>query len=135
MEQNPSLGLALYALYIVISAVFTVWVGRTLHKNGRIFLVDVFAREELADSVNQLLIVGFYLVNAGFVVTNLRVYGYPESSVQLVEVLSSKIGVVILTLGGMHFFNLFVFSRMRKRASAPAPAPVAPPQPVAYRPM
>ena len=52
--------------YLLISVAVTIWVARTLHKNGRIFLVDAFhGNEHLADSVNHLLVVGFYLVNVG----------------------------------------------------------------------
>ena len=54
--------------YLAISVALTVWVARTLHRNGRVFLVDCFhGNTELADSVNHLLIVGFYLINVGFV--------------------------------------------------------------------
>ena len=57
-----------YLLYLLFSGALTVWVAQTLHKNGRIFLVDVFhGNEALADSVNHLLVVGFYLINFGYV--------------------------------------------------------------------
>jgi hypothetical protein len=106
-----------YLLYLVISVALTVWVARTLFKNGRIFLVDVFrGNAELADSVNHLLVVGFYLINLGYVTLALRM-GYEVASLQVsIEALSEKIGFVLLVLGGMHFFNLYVFSRMRRRS-------------------
>jgi hypothetical protein len=48
-----------YLIYLAISIALTVWVAKTLHKNGRIFLVDAFGgNEPLADSVNHLLVVG-----------------------------------------------------------------------------
>ena len=57
-----------YIVYLVISVTLTIWVARTLHKNGAIFLVDAFhGNRELAASVNHLLVVGFYLINIGFV--------------------------------------------------------------------
>ncbi len=57
-----------YLSYLLISIALTVWVAKTLHQNGRIFLVDSFlGNEALADSINHLLFVGFYLVNLGFV--------------------------------------------------------------------
>src|SRR6266851_693191 len=57
-----------YISYLAISLAVTVWVAHTLHKNGRIFLVDAFhGNEALADSVNHLLVVGFYLINLGYV--------------------------------------------------------------------
>src|SRR5712692_5894619 len=119
---------ASYAIYLAISITLTVWVARTLHKNGRVFLVDVFhGNEQLADSVNHLLVVGFYLINFGYVSLALKL-GYDVSTAQEgIEALSVKVGMVLLVLGGMHFFNLFIFSRMRRRATLrTAPPPVAP---------
>lgn len=106
-----------YIAYLVISVALTVWVARTLHKNGRIFLVDSFlGNEHLADSVNHLLVVGFYLINIGFVTLALK-YGAKANDLQeSLETLSTKIGLVMLVLGLMHFFNIYVFSKMRRRA-------------------
>jgi len=120
--------IATYLLYLAISVALTVWVARTLHKNGRIFLVDVFhGNEPLADSVNHLLVVGFYLINLGYVSLALKL-GYTVATAQEgIEALSVKVGTVLLVLGGMHFFNLFIFSRMRRRATMHnAPPPVYP---------
>jgi hypothetical protein len=120
--------IASYVFYLAISVALTVWVARTLHKNGRIFLVDVFhGNEPLADSVNHLLVVGFYLINLGYVSLALKL-GYDVKNAQEgIEALSWKVGMVLVVLGSMHFFNLYIFSRMRRRASlADAPPPVAP---------
>lgn len=117
-----------YMVYLAISIALTVWVGHTLHKNGRVFLVDVFhGNEQLADSVNHLLVVGFYLINLGYVSLALKL-GYSLASAREgIEALSVKVGMVLLVLGGMHFFNLFIFSRMRLRATLRhAPPPVMP---------
>ena len=117
-----------YLLYIGISVALTVWVGQTLHKNGRVFLVDVFhGNESLADSVNHLLVVGFYLINFGYVSLALKL-GYTVTNPQEgIEALSWKVGLVLLVLGGMHFFNLYIFSRMRRRSTLyDAPPPVNP---------
>ena len=118
-----------YALYLAISIALTVWVARTLHKNGRLFLVDAFhGNEALADSINHLLLVGFYLINVGYVSLALK-YGDKAADLQgLLEVLSTKIGAVLLILGAMHFFNLYVFSKMRKRALLHGAPPPIPPQ-------
>ncbi len=108
-----------YASYLLISLTVTVWVARTLHKNGRIFLVDAFhGNAELADSVNHLLVVGFYLINLGYVTLALSTTQNLSTLRAAIELVSNKIGVVLLVLGAMHFFNLLVFSRMRKRSRA-----------------
>src|SRR5215212_4335740 len=105
-----------YLLYLAISVVLTIWVARTLFKNGRIFLVDVFqGNEQLADSVNHLLVVGFYLINLGYVSLALKL-GYDiETAAEGIEALSWKVGMVLIVLGGMHFFNLYIFTRIRNR--------------------
>ena len=103
--------------YLAISIALTVWVARTLMKNGRVFLVDTFLENErLADSVNHLLVVGFYLINIGYVTLALKYGEKPTDLPGAIEALSTKVGLVLLVLGGMHFFNLYTFSRMRRRA-------------------
>src|SRR5689334_17826735 len=123
-----TIGLSTYLIYLALSIALTIWVGRTLHKNGRVFLVDVFhGNESLADSVNHLLVVGFYLINFGYVSLALRLGYEVETARQSIEALSWKVGLVLLVLGGMHFFNLLVFSRMRRRSAiADVAPPVAP---------
>jgi hypothetical protein len=123
-----------YLVYLAVSVALTIWVARTLHRNGRVFLVDSFlGHEALADSVNHLLVVGFYLINIGYVTLALKYGAAATDAQQALESLSTKVGAVLLVLGGMHFFNLLVFSSMRKRAlesrqppvirSAAAPSP------------
>lgn len=116
-----------YLVYLAISIALTIWVAHTLHKNGRIFLVDVFhGNEALADSVNHLLVVGFYLINLGYVSLALKLGYLINNTQEGIEALSVKIGMVLIVLGGMHFFNLFVFSRLRRRSSAHHQPPVGP---------
>jgi hypothetical protein len=118
-----------YAVYLVVSVFLTGWVGRTLYRNGRQFLVDALSgNDKLADSVNHLLLVGFYLVNIGFVSLALRYGGHVKEVEAAIEYLSTKLGVVLLVLGGMHFFNLFVLSCWRRRALRPEPLEVVPVQ-------
>ena len=106
-----------YTIYMPLTIVLTVWVAKTLFTNGRVFLVDIFhGNEILADSVNKLLVVGFYLINIGYAVYTLQIFGEINSAQVVIEKLSIKIGAIILILGGMHFFNLFVFFKLRRRA-------------------
>jgi uncharacterized membrane protein HdeD (DUF308 family) len=113
--------------YLLISVAVTVWVARTLHRNGRLFLVEAFhGHEQMADSVNHLLVVGFYLINIGFVALFLRYGERPDNAIDGLEYISTKIGVVLVVLGIMHFFNIFNFAKMRakgRRQPAPAVAP------------
>jgi len=107
-----------YLVYLGISVAMTVWVARTLHKNGRVFLVESFlGKEALADSVNHLLVVGFYLTDIGFVTLALRYGDRPTDAQTALEILSSKVGLVLVVLGFMHFLNLAIFSKLRDRAN------------------
>ena len=110
-----------YIAYLLLSLVTVIWVARTLHKNGRVFLLDAFhGNTGLADSVNHLLVVGFYLVNVGYVTLALREKDQLVPNLQTaIELVSAKIGTVLLILGAMHFFNLFLFNRARKAARHP----------------
>ena len=78
-----------YMVYLAVSVALTVWVGRALFNNGRVFLVDIFrGNEALASSVNQLLLVGFYLVNLGYVVLTLATSGEIATARVAIEKLS-----------------------------------------------
>jgi hypothetical protein len=124
-----------YLLYLPISVVLTVWVARTLFHHGRPFLSDVFpGNAELAGAVNHLLVVGFYLINLGYVSLQLKLDTAPTAWAELIEALAGKVGLVLIVLGVLHFGNLYVFARIRERArhprhGRPAPQPPMPPLP------
>ena len=111
---------ACYFGYLAITVALTVWVARTLHTNGRVFLIEAFqGNDELADSVNHLLVVGFYLVNVGYITLALKTPYAMDTLRQVIELESSKIGMVLLLLGVMHFFNILMFAKMRRRVAGP----------------
>lgn len=131
-----------YAIYLPVAVAMTVWVARTLLRKGRVFLVQAFhGNETMADAVNHLLVVGFYLINLGFILMALRYGGKPVTTQDTIDFLSTKLGVVMLVLGAMHFFNMFNFDKLRRKATrpatdlAPAPAgtPLPPPLPKLHR--
>ena len=119
-----------YVLYLLIAIPLTIWVGSTLSRNGRVFLVDVFGGNgELAEAVNKLLVVGFYLLNLGVVALYLRIGDTLANGRAIVEVLSVRMGVVLLMLGFVHLTNVYVFTKIRRRGRLDAMAgPPIPPQ-------
>jgi hypothetical protein len=126
-----NLVVATYAAYATISLALTFWVARTLHRTGARFLVDVMNGDsDLAEVVNHLLVIGFWLVNAGFVALALRISGPVIDARAAIEELAMKLGMVLLVLGGMHFANLIALNKIRrsrhqeKQATVP-PVPVA----------
>jgi hypothetical protein len=124
-----------YSIYLPIAVALTIWVARTLHINGKVFLVDIFhGYQDLAVSVNKLLQVGFYLISLGYAVINLeispgwnydeslahKVVNYVNSPQRMIEELSYKLGAFILILGLMLFINLFLLLILRS-GSRPRP--------------
>lgn len=106
-----------YVVYLLVTIPLTIWVATTLSRNGRVFLEDVFAGDErLAHAVNRLLVVGFYLLNLGFVMLFLRISEPVADLREMVETLSVKVGVVLLTLGVLHFLNVYAFNAIRRRS-------------------
>ena len=99
-----------YASYLIISIAMTIWVARVLSKNGEMFLVKCFGQDqELAKSTNHLLVIGFYLVNIGFICA--RLDGWNVSNVDLIPNVGSKVGISVLVLGVMHFFNMVMIAK------------------------
>ena len=114
-----------YFIYIGASAFLTIWVSRTLFRNGRAWLVSVFKEEGLADSVNRLLVVGFYLINFGAAALLINAGGAPGSVADMIQETVTRVGGVALVLGFMHFFNMFVLYLIR-RPKRQRPTPVNP---------
>jgi hypothetical protein len=117
-----------YAAYLLLTVPLVLWVGSTLRRNGRVFLLDVFdGDEELATAVNHLLVVGFYLVNLGYVSIALKVGAEVSTTTQAIEALSVKVGAVVLVLGVLHLGNLYVLNKLRRRAQLSSGDSMRPP--------
>ncbi len=116
-----------YIAYAVITLTLTIWLARTLFKNGAVFLEDVFKdTPKMAEAVNRLLVVGFYLMNLGYAALLMKASG-ATTAVQAAEVLAWKLGGLLISLGVMHFTNMYLFYRIRRRARAAVlPPPVMP---------
>ena len=108
-----------HLVYLAASLVITIWVARTLHANSRPFLIDVFrGNTRLADSVNHLLVVGYYLMNLGLAAVAIKLGGEAGNLQQAVELVSEKIGWVLVVQGIMHAVNVFVFCEIRRRKNS-----------------
>ena len=119
---------AVYLVYATAALGLTVWLARTLAKNGEVFLEDVFAENpRMAAAVNRLLVVGFYLLNLGYAFLTLKAASPAVTGVQAIETLAMKLGALLLSLGALHFFNMYLFHRIRRRGQLRlAPPPVKP---------
>lgn len=119
-----------YLIYLPVVIGLTLYVARTLFRNGRVFMLDIFkGRAEIADATNKLFEVGFYLINIGFALQIMEVGGFWEgnpfdTTQEVVEVLAGKVGGFAIYLGVMLFLNLFLFFRGRRKAKQSGPMPV-----------
>ena len=107
----------IYLPYAAIAISLTIWLARTLSRHGELFLEAVFPdRHDLAHAVNQLLVIGFYLVNLGWALLLLRSdrVRLIDSSTGAIELLATKLGTLLLLLGIAHMVNLLVFHRIRQ---------------------
>lgn len=111
-----------YLIYLPVVIGLTLYVARTLFRNGRVFMLEIFkGKADIADATNRLFEVGFYLINIGFALRIMEVGGYwgsdaYDTTQELVEVLASKVGGFAIYLGAMLFLNLFLFFRGRRKA-------------------
>jgi hypothetical protein len=107
-----------YALYLLITLALTVWVARTLSTNGEVFLIECFGHDSvLAKSTNHLLVVGFYLVNLGFILLTLQYGQEPHTVPDAIRFLSSKVGLAVVVLGAMHFFNMHAIAKFGRKVA------------------
>jgi hypothetical protein len=123
-DQNVIL---VYAVYAAVAVGLTAWLARTLSRNGAIFLHDVFQdRPGLAEAVNRLLVVGFYMLNLGYAFYVLRA-DRGLDAFQSVQFLVNRLALLLVTLALIHFVNVLVFWRIRVRTEQrQLPPPVAP---------
>lgn len=105
-----------YLLYLAVSTGICLWAGHVLFKNGRVFLEDIFhGQKALAEAVDNMLLVGYYLLNIGYAVYSMMITSQLENYRQMMEVLSRKLGFILLLLGVMHFLNMWVLYKLRNR--------------------
>ncbi len=115
-----------YAVYIACALALTIWLARTLYRSGAIFLEEVFDTLPVAEAVNRLLVTGFFMINLGYAFFLLNGNG-ADTPAEAMQTLVQKLGVLLLTLGAVHFVNVYVFWRLRRRNEVRhLPPPVAP---------
>ena len=108
-----------YALCLAITIALTIWVARRMSRNGIVFLMRCFGQNEtLAHSTNHLLVVGFYLINLGFITLTLSIGSEPTTVPEAIRFLSSKVGLAVIVLGAMHFFNMGAIAQSGRKLNS-----------------
>ena len=123
-----------YSIYIPATIGLSIWIAKSLHKNTKAFLMEKFqTKEELANSTNNLIQTGFYLIALGYSFLHMEIRAsefwnngvqqiIPMNGQQMIEVLAAKLGAFTLMLGVLLFINFFLMF-MIQTPKRPVPAP------------
>ncbi|MDZ4666616.1 MAG: hypothetical protein SGJ00_01915 [bacterium] len=100
-----------YCLYLPATYYITIVIGKNLNRHGLPFLMNAFHQQELlVQTVNKFLLYGYYLVNLGYASISINFFGDLTSYIQLFEILVFRLGILLMGLGILHYFNLFIFA-------------------------
>lgn len=97
-----------YLFYLFLSVFTVVGVGRSLHRQGKIYLFGECPDDKLSTSTNNFLYIGYCLLNTGFALFFLGT-GKPLASLtESIEFVAASQGIIFLTLGLLHFLNILL---------------------------
>ncbi len=117
-QEIAQITVTAYCIYLPVALLLTLFVARTLFKNGKVFMLDIFnGRQEIAFATNKLFEVGFYLMNIGFALLILKFEGILGNHQEMIEKLSYKLGGFSIYLGIMLFLNLYLFFRGKRKSA------------------
>lgn len=104
-----------YLVYLGLTTGLTVWVARTLRRSGTVLIAGSDKPDPLTDALAHLLVIGFYLVNFGIISYLMKSEAQVVDAQRSIELLSAKVGAILVVLGGMHFLLLLMFLSGRKQ--------------------
>lgn len=105
-----------YAIYLTIMAVIIFHVGNVCYRNGNVFVAALVPdREDFCKRTNQVLLLGYYLLNLGYCAITLVQWETIETQRQLVEAVAFKSATIICIISIMHYLNIFIITNYIKR--------------------
>lgn len=111
-----NLNIIAYLIYFSITGLIVVKVGRICYNNGNIFISQLIPNnEDLCHKINQLLLVGYYLLNIGYCAMTLISWEKIENITQLIEVITSKSAFIIIAIALMHYINIILLTNYIKK--------------------
>ena len=103
-----------YIIYLPITIFITVFVGKQCHQHGLVYVKSSFTDESLAEAINNLLLVGYYLVNIGYAIIGLKNWEFISNAADLISEISSQTATIILILAVLHYTNIAGLTLLRK---------------------
>jgi len=101
-----------YVIYLTISLITVLIVGKSLHRQGKVFLFAECPDVSLSNSANNFLYVSYCLVNIGFAFYFLNTSGSITNFSELLEFIATSEGIIYVSLGFMHVLNVIFAPRI-----------------------
>ena len=105
-----------YVIYLAATLYIIYWLGKVFHRNGRVFILQLFNGDaEGTDTINNILLVAYYLFNIGYAFLRLKTWQPIRAPAQLISSLGYNLGLLILILAITHYFNILLIYILSKK--------------------
>lgn len=104
-----------YSIYLTVGAIVILLVGKNLHTNGYYLILNLFDNELFTKTINNLLLVGYYLVNIGYLAITIINFDKLDTLEMVLVALTDKIGIILFILGILHFNNILILSLLSRK--------------------
>jgi hypothetical protein len=105
-----------YIIYIILTVYIIFWIGRIFHRNGRLFILQLYKGDEQGtDTINNILLIAYYLFNIGYAFLKLKMWEHVRSPAELISSVSYHLGLLILILAVTHYFNMLIIYFLSKK--------------------
>lgn len=102
-----------YLFYIIVSLFVTIWLGKVFHKNGIHYILSIFEEEKIAHAINNLLLVGYYLVNIGYAILKISNWSNPSNLEEVISSVTINLASIFLLLALLNYINIGVLATIR----------------------
>ena len=107
-----------YCIYLPIISFIMIKVGHLFYMHGELFLLNLFNQNKsLVKSINNILLIGYYLINLGYAIITISYWDQLHSVLDIINSMSDTLGKIIMILSALHFNNIFCLTYFIKSKS------------------
>ena len=107
-----NLNILAYLIYLAITTFIIVKVGKICYQNGNIYVAQLIPNHaDLCQKTNQILLVGYYLLNIGYCAMTLISWAKITTLHQLIEDIAFKSAIIIAVIAIMNYLNIFILTK------------------------
>jgi len=101
-----------YLIYLSITIFIILKVGKICYKNGNIYVAELIPNHaDICQKINQVLLLGYYLLNIGYCAMTLISWQKITSSTQLVETICTKTAFIVFIISVLHYTNILILTK------------------------